>query len=132
MPSLYQHCITIYDAMKETAVVTEFEDSELLAYEGFLTKLFIREHMSVPYYTSVMQELQQMDCVRQLRRGGGSSPSLWAMIQRPTRALWDTRSSRPLVRTQRQANNDAAAQHMRDMQRQLDVLFEFTGAPRPS
>lgn len=59
--------------------------SHIIVYEGFLTQLITgRLNLSVPYYTSVRKSLIRMGCVRQLRRGGGNSPSQWEMIYEPT------------------------------------------------
>jgi hypothetical protein len=133
-PALFEHCATVYKAMKDEAQIVEREGQDVLIYEGFLTKLFERLHLSTPYYSSVMAELQRMDCVRQLRRGGGSSPSEWAVVQKPTRQLWDSRSSRPRKQRQnRRAEPDEATnQRLRDLQKRIEALEEFTGVPRAS
>jgi hypothetical protein len=58
---------------------------QIVVYEGFLTQLITQQlNLSVPYYTSVRQALINMGCIKQLRRGGGSSPSQWEMITEPT------------------------------------------------
>ncbi len=92
VPSLYEHCVAVYDAMYERADLERLESgnnaestTEVLVYEGFLTKLITKDlHLSVPYYTSTTRRLKAMDCIRQLRRGGSSSPSRWAVLQPPT------------------------------------------------
>lgn len=62
----------------------------MIVWEGFLTRFITEElHLSVPYYTSVTQALKRMGCVRQLRRGGGSSPSLWELLTEPTEGLFN-------------------------------------------
>ncbi len=54
-------------------------------YEGMLTKLITVElNLSVPYYTSILRALKRMGCVRQIRRGGGTSASQWELICPPT------------------------------------------------
>jgi len=118
--------------MKDKAKLVEYEGSEVLVYEGFLTKLFTEVRLSTPYYTSVMNELMHMDCCRQLRRGGGSSPSTWLIVQAPTVTLWDARSSMPRKHRLGRREDPIMAQRMRDMQLQIDGLYDFTGAPRPA
>jgi hypothetical protein len=62
---------------------------EAVVYEGFLTKLVTEElHLSVPYYTTVMRALKKMGCVRQVRRGGSTSPSQWQLYFEPTENLF--------------------------------------------
>jgi hypothetical protein len=90
VPALYDHCVRAYKAMLADAKVvidpaTGEGESQIVIYEGFLTQLITQQlNLSVPYYTSVRRSLLQMGCIRQLRRGGGSSPSQWEMITEPT------------------------------------------------
>lgn len=74
------------------AGLTGDEDAEgtMIVWEGFLTRFVTEElHLSVPYYSSVTQALKRMGCIRQLRRGGGSSPSQWELITEPTEDLFN-------------------------------------------
>jgi hypothetical protein len=64
------------------------EGERVRVYEGFLTKLIASLRMPNPYYTFVTNALQEMDCIQQLRRGGGSSPSLWWLKQPPTPEMY--------------------------------------------
>ena len=105
IPALYEHCCRAYKAMlaESHAVVAptpsgsaDYEDPSvdpdedttamhIIVYEGFLTQLITQElRLSVPYYTSVRKALINMGCVRQLKRGGGTSPSQWEMIKEPS------------------------------------------------
>lgn len=133
-PALYQHCCLIYTAMDQLAKDVEREGQTVRVYEGFLTRLFEKNRLATPYYTSVMAELQRMDCVRQLRRGGGSSPSEWMLLQAPSPTLWEMKSSRPRgKRKNRRAEaNDEYMQRLNDLKRQVDWLYEYTGTPRPA
>jgi uncharacterized protein YceH (UPF0502 family) len=72
--------------MKREAHATTIEGEHALVYEGFLTRLFNQLELATPYYTSVMQRLRKMGCVRQLSRGGGNAPSRWELIKDPA---WD-------------------------------------------
>ena len=83
-PALFQHCESVYGAMLAESEVRE----EGQVYEGFLTKLVAALRLPNPYYTFVTNALQEMDCIRQLRRGGGSTPSLWLLKQEPTMELF--------------------------------------------
>lgn len=98
-PALFDHCVRTYNAMlaeaKQVIVLPDIEDdlapgdraqelSHIIVYEGFLTHLFAKLNLSVPYYTSVMTRLKAMNCVRQLRRGGSTTPSQWELVYEPT------------------------------------------------
>jgi HAMP domain-containing protein len=89
--ALFDHCQNAYKAMLSQAKVVvdpssmEEEPIQLVVYEGFLTHLITQElSLSVPYYTSVRKALINMGCIKQLRRGGGTSPSQWELITEPT------------------------------------------------
>jgi hypothetical protein len=103
LPIVFEHCKTVYDAMDKKAklvypdgeapedvlepgVESASHPDEMLVWEGMLTALITKElHFSVPYYSKIRNELMRMGCIRQLRRGGGSSPSQWELICAPTR-----------------------------------------------
>jgi hypothetical protein len=97
-PAPFLHCETVYKAMRETA--TEVHESEvpMLVWEGFLTKLMLNLNLSVPYYSTVKNYLTKMGCIRQLKRGGGTTPSQWELIKPPTPALWDALPEKPANR----------------------------------
>jgi hypothetical protein len=92
--TLFLHCKEVYDKMLSQAKGVEVFDGEeespqasgtMIVYEGFLTALITQEmHLSVPYYTSVTKALKNMGCIKQLRRGGGTSPSQWELRKEPT------------------------------------------------
>jgi hypothetical protein len=95
-PALYDHCVRTYNAMlaeaKKHQVAlekgidrVEGHDTHVIIYEGFLTQLITQKlNLSVPYYTKIRNALIRMGCVRQLRRGGGSSPSQWELNYEPS------------------------------------------------
>lgn len=75
--------------MGEAQKATVDGTTEIIVYEGKLTELITQKlYLSVPYYTSITRALKSMGCIRQLRRGGGSSPSQWELIREPTPELW--------------------------------------------
>lgn len=85
--ALFLHCQTVYKTMMEHAQAREDEEthSVMIVYEGILTNLVLKEcNLSAPYYSSVTQALKGMGCIRQLKRGGGTAPSLWELITEPT------------------------------------------------
>jgi hypothetical protein len=88
----FQHCVAVYEAMlsrSDLALLDHNSQEESSVYTGFTTKLFAEIGLSVPYYSKIMKLLQAMDCIRQLRRGGGPSASQWLLIQAPTVELFD-------------------------------------------
>jgi hypothetical protein len=69
--------------MRQESKPQKVEGVPTLVYEGYLTRLFGELEMATPYYTTVMRCLKAMNCVRQLSRGGGSSPSRWELVNDP-------------------------------------------------
>jgi hypothetical protein len=93
LPAIFEHCRTVYQEMEREAHLVEVgdygqEEVKQLVWEGHLTKLFARLHLSVPYYTSVTRELKRMGCIAQKRRGGGNAPSQWLILTEPTEELF--------------------------------------------
>lgn len=92
--ALYLHCIEVYKAMVNDAIVInnpgdQEEADEIVIWEGMLTALITQElHLSVPYYTKITQALKRMGCIRQLKRGGGTAPSQWELLREPTEELF--------------------------------------------
>lgn len=85
-PKLFEHCSRVFERMRQGAQSVDVEGQPSLVYEGFLTHLFQDLELATPYYTSVMKRLRQMNCVRQLSRGGGNAPSRWLLETEPE---WD-------------------------------------------
>jgi len=89
-PALFEHCVKVYESMLSDAHAVTTDDlngsvGEIIVYEGFLTQLItVKLNLSVPYYTSVRKALTNMGCIRQLRRGGSTTPSQWELIYEPT------------------------------------------------
>lgn len=106
--ALYLHCVSTYNQMLLTAQVRttsepgkdSAEAREVVVWEGMLTSLITGElNLSIPYYTSVTRALKRMGCIRQLRRGGGTSPSQWELIRDPTPELFEKAEPRKEKRT---------------------------------
>lgn len=91
IPVLYQHCCEVYQAMDAHA---ELGADGQLRWTGALTKLLTKIGLSNPYYSAITQSLKAMDCIRQERRGGGGSPSVWLLLQAPTLELWQEYGSK--------------------------------------
>lgn len=49
-------------------------------WEGTTTKLLARLEIPAPYYSRIMNTLQECGAIKQVRRGGGSSPSKWQIV----------------------------------------------------
>ena len=124
-PKLYEHCETVYNAMAEEAEWKELYDQQRLVYEGYLTKLFRRIGLSVPQYSHVKKELERMGCIRQLRRGGGSSPSVWVLIEPPSKEKFDNEKVNPLFNSRgglRKTAFEVLQSQFDDLRRQYNQL----------
>jgi hypothetical protein len=116
LPALYGYCEQIFKEMDKEA--QDFPEGRI--YEGSLTKLVASTGLSNPYYTSVMRALKAMDCVRQLRRGGGGHGSQWAIMQPPSHALW--RSHAEPVLKEDSPKDQAADQRIKDVWEYIRTL----------
>jgi hypothetical protein len=85
----YQHSKSVYEAMLKSAKsAIGDEGTKMLVWKGFTTRLFDEVGLSTPYYTSILGHLKRMGCIKQLQRGGSSTPSQWHLITAPTEELW--------------------------------------------
>jgi hypothetical protein len=86
-PKLFEHVCRVFEAMRRGATPEQLKEGDstrhAFVYEGHTTKLFRELGLATPYYTSVLQRLQRMGCIRQLSRGGGSAPSRWELLKDP-------------------------------------------------
>ena len=122
-PALFEHVSTIYNAMARE--VEEDKDGNKV-WTGFATHLFKEYDLSVPYYTQVMRMLQAMDCLRQLRRGGGTAPSKWLLNQEPSMELFDAACQIPgAYRGSKAAQTD---QMLRDLSNRLTAVEDRLNA----
>lgn len=89
VPALYGHCVKAYKVMESEAYEAGLDADAKLVWEGHLTRLVSGQlNLSTPYYTGVTRALRSMGCIRQLRRGGGSTESMWELVKPPTEELW--------------------------------------------
>jgi hypothetical protein len=117
IPAMYQHCTDIYNKMLEHS--SRDPDTGHQLYEGVLTQLVTKEcGLSMPYYSTGTRFLRQMDCIRQLRRGGGGSPSKWLLIQEPTEELF--RLAMTALNSRAQPNEETQA--LRDLNVRLAAM----------
>lgn len=134
--ALYRNACKLWTAMEDQAVgVGDLNDRDqylvgmipsagcLGIWLGSLTALSIDVGLpSTSQYHEAKLTLQRMGCMSLLRRGCGRKASAWALLQRPSRELWDEhfaplrdRSGRP--RRQREpATTEAPAVPLRPEQ----------------
>lgn len=87
VPALYDWAKKVYDKMLFEAKPEGDENDELdepqMVYEGHLTNLHRELGVPNPHYTAVMRALKAGGCVVQIRRGGGTAMSKWALLKEP-------------------------------------------------
>jgi hypothetical protein len=127
LPALFEYCVQAYQAMSEEAsqesLGVGYGEEEGLVYDGFTTKLIRELGLPVPYYTKVFGELQRMDCVRQLRRGGSTTTSRWLLLQAPTPELY---LKMPLSKRAGGSRMDTLEQQVRDLNTRVKALEEIS------
>lgn len=112
---VYDHCKRVFEEMQSQAR----KEEDGLIYEGHLTKLFANLQLPTPYYTTVMNHLKSMNCVEQLRRGGGNSPSRWVLIAEPNEEAFKSIEN---VRRRSHGKVAGLEQQVRDLTRQVNTL----------
>ena len=123
-PSLFLHCETVYVAMRDGAQQVHEGDVPIVVWEGFFTRLMRDLDLAVPYYSKVRNFLMQMGCIKQLRRGGGTTPSQWELIKPPTMELWSQLEDKPGVRPGPVSNSLDSAEVATLKQRVNDLTGE--------
>lgn len=118
-PTLFEHCVTVYKEMEAQA---RDEGDDGLIYEGHTTKLFNQLGLSAPYYTAVLTRLKRMNCVIQLRRGGGSATSRWRLVNMPEEDSFLSFEKTNVARSGKWA---ATEQNVRSAHRRIDELTEM-------
>lgn len=127
LPALYYHCCRIYKAMMSTAKLVEGEDAAEPRYlwEGSLTAVFEELNIGIAQYTPVTRRMKAMDCILQLRRGGGPQPSVWVLKGEPTvERFQHTNSDRaPTPKGKEKGKLETQnAQQLRDLNRRITRL----------
>jgi hypothetical protein len=115
-PAQYNHCKTVYSAMYDNSHEEKVDGVMVRVWVGHSTKLFMELGLPTPYYTSVMQKLQAMQCVLQLHRGGGGGESKWACLIAPSRELYEHSKDRV---TGRPSEKDTQIQRLKDMHNRI-------------
>lgn len=127
-PAQYDHCVTIYNAMLAEARTEEVEGQMVLVWEGFLTEVFQKQGLPQPYYTTVMHKLKAMECVIQLKRGGGGGTSIWALLKEPTEeefmAAPERSKSNPSVSDQKEQLLRDTIKAVQHLQSEIDSQIE--------
>lgn len=123
LPALYYHCLNVYLHMMTTARKAE----EGYVWEGSLTHVFENLGIGIAQYTPVTGRLKQMDCMRQLRRGGGPQPSIWLLIAEPDveRFKLTTREMTVAGQKRRSHSTDQLAQAQRDLLRRVERIEKW-------
>ncbi len=86
-PILFEHCKTVYAKMLERSKPAKDYDLnttvDARVFEGYTTRLFSALGLSTPHYTTVLSTLKGMECLEQVRRGGGNAKSRWILWKPP-------------------------------------------------
>jgi hypothetical protein len=119
-PIMYDHCMTVYKRMAGEAVIKEVEGTRMAVWEGFLTGLIQNDlGLAVPYYSAIRAHLVRMGCMKQLRRGGGTSPSQWQVIKPPSKEQFATAEASG---TALQRRKETHAQQINDLTTRIATL----------
>lgn len=125
-PALWRHCCEVYAAMEAEAETKTLYEREHLVWEGFLTKLFKALGLNVPTYSAVKNELTNMGCIRQLRRGGGPTPSVWVLFGAPDVKKFNEQPKSLITKSgaRKRTATDILQQQINDLRDRINLLEE--------
>lgn len=107
-PARWAYILQVYEYMKDHSIVTELprqsNKGDILpsvrVWKGFTTKTFAELGIPQPYYGKILRALTEMGCIQQLRRGGRTSPSEWAVFKtEPDLEVFEKLEPAPLTKT---------------------------------
>lgn len=120
-PAVFLHACRVYERMNSEATDTP----EGRVWEGHMTKLVtIDLELAIPYYTRVTQFLKGTECAAQLKRGGGTSASQWALYKEPTLDdyyAWEAKAGSKPVSV---SKTSVLQQQMGDLTGRMETLEE--------
>lgn len=125
---MYDHALRVYNRMIEQADATEDGD---IIYRGFLSNLFQQElKLPLPYYSIIKRALEELGCIEQQKRGGGTSPSEWRLYFSPDPLLFeqlmvlDSGRRRQLPRNRLEQTIASMNSRLSEVERQVAVLLK--------
>lgn len=127
-PSIFQHACSVYNEMMKTAQEEDLgppgQPNIVHVYTGYMTKLItVTMSLPIPYYTDITRVLQGMECARQVKRGGGSAPSRWALLREPTLELFQEWERTKTVLDDRKVSQSALqGQQINDLGNRITAL----------
>jgi hypothetical protein len=126
-PSIFLHTQKVYELMEQKAETRPVDDQHTeLVYTGYLTKDVMGAplNLPIPYYTKITRALVGMGCAQQIKRGGGSAPSHWALYRPPTLEAYETWERSELNPAKPTSKSAQLEQSVRDLQGRVDALEE--------
>ena len=116
---LWEHVNVVFAAMQKQAKSEQVNGKHALVFTGHTTRLFRELQLATPLYSSVLQRLKQMGCIRQLSRGGGSAASRWELITDPDLEIFERVQSQN--RQSSQPTVASLAQRLEKVEKLLDL-----------
>ena len=124
VPALFEHAKNVYRDMHAEA---KPDEDGLLVYEGHLTVLFRKLRLSVPYYTSIKNQLVAMGCIEQTRRGGGNGTSRWVLWKEPLLEEWKATDAARPRRGNKTTQLEQRVKDIADRLHQIEARLEKAG-----
>ena len=130
IPALFEHAVKVFELMwkrskPEQLSASSSDGKTVRVYEGHYTKLFDELLLSVPYYTSIKNQLVGMGCIEQLRRGGGNATSRWILWKPPELEAWKAYTPRKARRGNATQMIQGNVKDLHDRVTRLEELVEF-------
>lgn len=129
-PAMWGHTLRVFEAMHENASVEKHqiggnkESTDVLVWEGYTTKLTGELGIPVPYYGQILDSLQRLGSIQQVRRGGGNAQSRWMVFGPPELKDWllVQEEIKPRPRANRQSTLEQKVADIEERLQGLDVV----------
>src|SRR5438552_16082227 len=84
LPTFFGHAIKVYSMLEREAVGVVREDGTIVRqWTGFFTHTIKDAGFSSAYYSRIKPLLIELGCVTQVRRGGGTAPTVFILNHPP-------------------------------------------------
>lgn len=115
----FDYASQIYAHLSENGT----QATEGFVFEGSLKAVVTELEIPADYYQRARNLLGKMDCIRYLRTGHGTAPSLIHLIQPPTEELYNRyRENNSSAAKSKRTTNEIVYARLADMARRIDSL----------
>lgn len=117
----YMNTLAVYEYMDTNSLDDIIEGQNIRTWTGRTTEILPHLGISPPQYSPIIGKLKAMGCIAQITRGGGGTPSKWALLYKPTPDLYAS-SGTTASSADQHSSEAGAAQFQRDVSAIVNTL----------